>query len=143
MEAAMQSVEKGATVSAAARQFDVPRKTLDVRVKGRVQHRNNLGPSTALTFEEEKALASNLLYMAERGFPLTVNMAQAFVWEISFRSGCHGQFNKKVGPGKHWWHGFRARHPELSLRTSDNLDHSRACSLTQEVVDEYFNISHA
>ena len=91
MEAAMQSLEKGATVSAATRQFDVPRKTLNDWVKGRVQRGTNPGSSTALTFEEEKALASYLLYMAERGFPLTVNMAEAFAWAISFRSGSHSR----------------------------------------------------
>ena len=140
METAMEAVEKGTTVSEASRQFNVPRKTLDDRVKGRVQHGSNPGPNTALTAEEEKALVAYLFHMAERGFPLAVNMAQAFAWAVSFRSGSNSRFNEDTGPGKHWWRNFRARHPELTLRTSDNLDRSRASSLTKEVVDEYFTL---
>ena len=119
MEVAMEAVEKGTTVSKASRKFNVPRKTLDDRVKGRVEHGSNPGPNTALTAEKEKALVAYLFYMAERGFPLTVNMARAFAWAVSFRSGSNSRFNEDTGPGKHWWRNFRARHPELTLRTSE------------------------
>ena len=67
----MEAVEKGTTVSEASRQFKVPRKTLDGRVKGRVEHGSNPGLNSAFTAEEEKALVAYLFYMAERGFPLT------------------------------------------------------------------------
>ena len=76
------------------------------------------GPSTALTQEEESELADN-------GFPLTANMARGFAWAVSLRSSAHGRFNEELGPGKHWWSNFRARHPELSLHTADNLKRSR------------------
>ena len=62
----MEAVEKGTTVSEASRQFNVPRKTLDDRVKGHVEHGSNPGPNTALTAEEEKALVVYLFYMTER-----------------------------------------------------------------------------
>ena len=65
-------------------------------------------------------------------------MAQAFAWAVSLRAGTQARFNNETGPGKNWWRGFRSRHPELSLRTADNLERSRACALTREVVDKYF-----
>ena len=74
--------------------------------------------------------------MAERGFPLTTNMARAFAWAVSLSSQAH--FNEESRPGKHWWQKFRARHPELSLRTADNLERSQANAMTREVVDDYF-----
>ena len=61
--------EEGMTVSGAAKQFQVPRKTLDDRIKGRVEHGSRPGPPTALSAEEEGALAAYLLYMAKHGFP--------------------------------------------------------------------------
>ena len=139
MEAAMRAVQQeGKTVSAAAKQHAVQPKTLDDRIRGRVIHGSNPGPSTVLTAREEDALASYLLYMAERGFPLTSNMARAFAWAVSLRSGTSDRFNEDTGLGKHWWSNFRARHPELTLRTADNLERSRENSLTKEVVDGYF-----
>ena len=62
MEAAMRAVQQEKkTVSAAAKQHSVPRKTLDDRIRGRVIHGSNPGPSTVLTAREEDALASYLL----------------------------------------------------------------------------------
>ena len=49
----MKAVQEGMTVSGASKQFSVPRKTLDDRIKGRVKHGCKPGPSTALTAEEE------------------------------------------------------------------------------------------
>ena len=139
MKRAMEAVKREISVSGAARQFQVSRKTLDDRVKGRVQHGAKPGLGTALTVEEEGALASYLLYMAERGFPLTINMARAFAWAVYLRTGIQARFNNETGPGNNWWRGFRSRHPELSLHTADNLERSRACTLTREVVDKYFD----
>ena len=65
-------------------------------------------------------------------------MARAFAWAIALRSGNEDRFNTESGPGKHWWRNFRARHPQLTLRTSDNLERSRAQALTKEIVDDYF-----
>ena len=42
-------------------EFNVPRKTLDDRVKGQVVQGSNPGPPTALTSDEEGALVSYLL----------------------------------------------------------------------------------
>ena len=90
----------------------VPRKTLDDRIKGRVQHGLWPGSSTVLTAKEESALAVYLLYMAEHGFPLLSNIAMGFAWDISLCSGTQGRFNLKTGPGKH-----------MSYRTPSNVRH--------------------
>ena len=139
MVAAMQAVEKKElTISAAATRFNVPRKTLDDRIKGRVQHGTTPGPSTVLTTEEEDALESYLIYMAQRGFPLTRTMTKAFAWAIAKRSGKADRFNPEYGPSEHWWTNFRKRHPRLTLRTTDKLERSRAEALSPEIVKEYF-----
>ena len=139
MLSAMETVSKGEmSVSRAAAAFSVPRKTLDDRVKGRVEHGTKPGRSTVLTEQEEKALCSYLIYMAERGFPLTRRMVMAFAWAIALRSGNGDRFNPELGPGEHWWINFHKRHPEISLRKVDKLERSRAECLDPEVVKEYF-----
>ena len=75
MVSAMDAVKSGRfTITAAATQFSVPRKTLDDRIQGRVTHGSKPGVSTALTSIEEESLVSYLIYMANRGFPLTRTM---------------------------------------------------------------------
>ncbi len=144
MVAAVDAVSSGEmTITASSRAFSVPRKTLDDRVKGHVTHGKKPGINTVLSAEEESSLVQYLLYMAQRGFPLTRTMTKAFAWAISKRSGTDNRFSKSDGPGEHWWQLFRSRHPEIRLRKSDNLEHSRAEALNPTIVEEYFNILEA
>ena len=139
MLAAMEKVEEGVPVSAAARMFNVPRRTLDDRMKGHVSHGTLPGPSTVLSKEQEDALMTYLVYMAEHGFPLTRKMVMAFAWAIALRSGASERFSQN-GPSNHWWLNFKRRHPNLTLRKVDTLDRSRAQSLNADVIKEYFDL---
>ena len=99
MVAAIEAVSSGGmTITASSRVFSVPRKTLDDRLKGHVTHGRKPGVKTALTSEEESSLVRYLLYMAERGFPLTRTMTKAFAWAIAKRSGNDCRFSKNYGP---------------------------------------------
>ena len=70
MVAAMNEVQEGnGTVSSIARKYNVPRRTLEDRVKGRVRHGKKQGPSTVLSKEEEDGLESYIVHMAKQGFP--------------------------------------------------------------------------
>ena len=123
MVSAMEAVKASQfTIAAAASRFSVPRKTLDDRIKGKVTHGSKPGVSTALTHIEEDALVSYLIYMANRGFPLTRTMVKAFAWSIAKRSGQCDRFNLEYGPGEKWWTLFKQRHPQLALRRFDTLD---------------------
>ena len=112
----------------------------DDRIRGRVRHGTKPGPSTILSLDEEKALTSYLVYMAQRGFPLTRTMVKAFAWAIAKRSGNGDRFSTENGPGEHWWQNFKKQHPKLSLRQTDSLDHSRAEALNPQIVQEYFKL---
>ena len=120
------------TISAASRVFQVPRKTLDDRIKGLVIHGQKPGPKLS-------SLTNYLLYMADRGFPLTRTMVKAFAWAIAKRSGKDKRFNPEQGPSEHWWQLFRGRHPHIVLRKSDKLDRNRAEAFNEVIVKEYFD----
>ena len=134
--------EGGLSVSAAASRFSVPRKTLDDRVKGRVRHGSKPGVSTVLSSTEEDALESYLIYMADRGFPLTHTMVKAFAWSIAKKFVKARHFNEEYGPGEKWWLLFKRRHPRLSLRRSDPLDRNHAEALNPSIVNEYYDLLH-
>ena len=144
MVSAMRAVKMGQlTVSAAAIKFSVPRKTLDDRIKGRIKHGSKPGVSTALSSIEEDSLVSYLIYMANRGFPLTRTMVKAFAWSIAKRCGTSNRFNSEYGPGEKWWVSFRQRHPQLALRRCDSLERSRAEALSPAIVNEYYDLLYS
>ena len=141
MKAAMEAVSSGEmTVSASSRVFKVPRKTLDDRIRGNVSHGKKPGRTTILTPEEEESLTQYLLYMVERGFPLTRTMVKAFAWAIAKRSGNDARFSPEQGPSEHWWQLYRKRHPSIVLRKSDSLERTRAEAFNEVFVTEYFEI---
>ena len=65
------------SIAQAAREYNVPMKALDDRVKNKVVHGTRPEPSTVLTKVEEDALTSYPIYMGERGFPLTHTLTKA------------------------------------------------------------------
>lgn len=106
MIAAMSAVHnQKVTISDAATKYSVPRKTLDDRIRERVEYGSRPGPSTVLTKEEEDGLASYLAYMAQRGFPLTQTLSKAFAWPIAVQSGKDDCFGKE-GPSEYLWGVF-------------------------------------
>lgn len=142
MVEAMKAVkEENMTVSKAAREYHVPRKSLENRVKARVEHGTPPGPKRVLNDEEEHALVEYIKYMARGGFPMTSKVICAYAWAIAKQSGKASRFNQTAGPGKHWWADFRHRHQEeLSLRRADKLDRGRARNANKEVISDYFQL---
>ena len=92
----------------------------------------------ALITDKENTLAVYSLYMAEHGLPITTKMVQGFSWAIAILSGTQGHSKEETSPGKHWWHNFRVCHPDLHLRTANNLEHNQVGALNKEVADNYF-----
>ena len=113
MVAAIKAVKTNQmTTYCAANHFHVPRKTLDARIKGHVEHGSKPGRNPVLSAVEEEALVVYHLYMADRGFPLTRTLLKAFAWTLAKRSGNGDHFNAETGPWKHWWTNFKSGHPE-------------------------------
>ena len=108
--------------------------------QGNVSHGKKPGRTTILTPEEGESLTQYLLYMAERGFPLTRTMVKAFAWAIAKRSGNDARFSPEQGPSEHWWQLYRKRHPNIVLRKSDSLERTRAEAFNEVIVTEYFEI---
>ena len=90
------------TISSAANHFHVPRKTLDDRIKGRVEHGSKPGRNPVLSAVKEDALVVYLLYMADLSFPLTRTIVKVFAWALAKQSGNGDHFNAETDPGEHW-----------------------------------------
>ena len=116
MEAAIDAViDNGLSISAAAKEHEVPRKTLSDKINNK--HPKPPGRQTVLTKEEEEMLVNYIKYMSSHAFPLTIAMIKSFAWAVAKKSGKGNCFNLESGPGKTWWNKFRKRHhTELAIR---------------------------
>ena len=68
---AVEDVKKGMTISEASRMHGVPRKTLSDYVRQRPNAIKPMGGPRMLTDVEETAVVEYVLYMSDRGLPLT------------------------------------------------------------------------
>ena len=138
MSSAYIAVKGGLSISAAAKRFNVPRMTLSDRISGRVKLKSKMGVKTALSSEEESALCNYITYMANRGFPLTIQQILGFAWCIAKEHG--KRVFTKNGPSRNWWRFFKKRHPELKLRRPDALDRGRAALGNVGALRDYFKL---
>ena len=58
--------------------YEYHRRTLEDRVKGKVEYGKNLGPPTVLIKERKRMLVAYLIHTAKQGFSLTPKMTTAF-----------------------------------------------------------------
>ena len=142
MEKALSDVrDRGLSERQAAAENNVPRKTLSDRIHKRLKGGDNctMGRSTILSYSQEKDLCSYIEYMAQRGFPLTVNQIIMFAWCID-RSCGNSAFGEN-GPCYGWWIHFKRRHPgAVKLRKPDVLDRGRALYSTVDNLRSYFSL---
>ena len=121
------------SIGSAAKEFNVPRKTLSGRINGR--HPKNVGRPTYLTETEESSLIGYIKYMASHRFPLNIKQIRAYAWAILLRSGWPEKFCK-TRPFEKWWRGFKKRHHEdITLQKPDNLDRGRAGMANSLVIE--------
>jgi len=84
MTEAMKAMEsKKMNVSEASREYSVPRKSLENRIKKRVVHGTLPGPRRVLNDEEDQALVEYMKYMARGGFPMTRKITCTYAWAIA------------------------------------------------------------
>ncbi|XP_052260545.1 uncharacterized protein LOC127864686 isoform X1 [Dreissena polymorpha] len=126
-------------IRVAAREFNVPRSTLSDHVHGRVGE-TRPGPVSLLNDEEEGALVSYLLYMADHGFPMTRNRTRVYIREIIKQGGRTYPYKvSENGPSDEWFRKLFARHPELQERTPESLDPARSSMSREDVIYPFFD----
>ncbi|XP_023246738.1 uncharacterized protein LOC111643340 [Copidosoma floridanum] len=117
-----------------AKAFGVPVSTLSRKKQN--PNQSKTGPPPILSETEEKKIVDWILYRAARGCPVTKNELLDSVQKFLISLDRETVFINNR-PGRSWYNGFRRRHPNLSIRTVQNLSAARA-SVTQESLKEWF-----
>ncbi len=136
MTAAKKAVQSGElSIGRAAVKFGIPKSTLGDHVKGTSSKRYG-GPRTILSAAEEKEIVTDCMVLQELGFPLTRDLVSITVRDFLKDQERDNPFKDGI-PGYDWWNRFLRRHPTLSERTPEHLQHQRARAATPEVKKKY------
>ena len=117
MEHALQAVQEGSSVKAAAAAHEITRVTLLRRVRGTnkvatgaIQLLGSVQPVFSEDMENE--LAQHLLDMETRLFGLSTRDVRSLAFQLATKNNIRNNFNnEKQLAGKNWLSGFMARHP--------------------------------
>ncbi|XP_071944741.1 uncharacterized protein [Antedon mediterranea] len=123
MQEAYEAVKAGSlSLRAAAKQYGVPKTTLQRRLSGKVDVTSSASRATVLTASEETELKNYILHMESVGFGLTLDDVCRLAYQMMELTGRPSPFNKlKQKAGYDWFCGYRERHPDLSLRKPEGI----------------------
>ncbi|XP_068085538.1 uncharacterized protein [Anabrus simplex] len=121
--AAVAAVRDGEKIKTAARNFCVPRSTLQRYLKG--QPKSTFGPNPILSDNEEESLVNWLIDLSKKGFPRRREDVQLSVQEFLKSNERKTPFKDNL-PGIGWYKAFLRRHPVLSERTSETVTKASA-----------------
>ena len=143
---ALSSIKKKRyTVRKAAEIYEIPRSTLQDRLKRSQDTEEDsivvgrLGRKPAITELEEKVLFDIVLLCANWGFPVSVMdvrvIVQGYLNSIKKKVDQFGPLNL---PGEEWARQFLKRHPKLAVRFGENIKRVRG-EVSPEAVNRYFD----
>ena len=130
----MEAIEGEACIKTAARFYGIPPSSLIDYLTGRCQGRKR-GPPLVLTVDEEAALKTYMIDMANYGHPLSTEQLRLKVALMTQERPT--PFTDGI-PGRGWLRWFKKRHPDLTRRQAQGLEISRAKGLCAENVASFY-----
>ena len=136
----------GKSKKAAAKQHNIPRSTLQRRLKemsqnGGVVEDTQIGRPCTLTAEQEEELVSIIMDMESRLYGLTPENVRSVVFSFCKKYKVENRFNADKGmAGRKWLKLFLRRHPELSVRQPEKTSIQRAIGFNKAKVDKFYEI---
>ena len=137
MAAAVTNEETGMGIREAPRLYNIPFETLRRRVNHIVPLECRSGPPTILTEDKEHRLASYCVKMCDMGFGLSRDDVMHTAFKIAKAMGRKHPFSNGSA-GRAWFDSFRARHPNLTIKSAQSLSHSRAACANKDNIIDFF-----
>lgn len=131
----------GYSVRKASMEFNIPRKTLERKLKTGCDSKIPMGPSSSLGSANELRLVRHIKEMQTHGFPLTRDCVRRLAYDFAMQLGLKHKFNNEKGKaGYDWLQLFLSRHPDLSVRKSEGVSLARIQGMNRDEIKEYFNL---
>lgn len=124
-----------------SRSWRVPKSTLARRLKTPdLGHEYASGRPTVFSKESEDELASVILDLACRGFPLREAQVRNLATQFANANNLHVFSQKKNNQaGYYWFKGFLQRHPELCVKRAEGLSAARSGAMNKTNIEKWFS----
>ncbi len=126
-----------------AASLQVPRNTLNQRVLGRVQGFGHMSGGELepklFSKEEEQDLANLVLKHADAGFPFALSQLRTLAYEYAKMLGLRGN-RETEEMSRTWMKWFVKRHPEIKLKSAQQLSAYQAVCCNREIVAQWFEV---
>ena len=139
---AVEAISAWAPVREAAARYGVPKSTLGDRISGRIDVDARPGKVPVILKEAEDSMISKVMSRADQGLGLSKRTMIARAGTLCRTVGLKNNFTNGK-PGKAWWAGLKARHPEMTLRRPEKLSTTRSRAMNPTVVGAYFKDLHS
>ena len=118
---AIHAIQRGIPIRA-SKIYEIPKTTLHDKFENKSQIKSTMGPPIILPSEKESQLVNWILYVSERGFPVTKEQLLDSVQLLIKQLQKENPFTTRPD----WYESFICRHPELLYRVAQNLTTIRA-----------------
>ncbi|XP_068620954.1 uncharacterized protein [Battus philenor] len=132
---ALKAINKGISLRKAATAYGVPIATLSRKKRNPETSKQKPGPATVFSDTEEQKIVDWIFFRAQHGLPVTKTELLDSVQQYVKLSKKETPFINSR-PSRHWYEGFRKRHPQMLIRKSQNLAHRRAIFSKKKIPDE-------
>ncbi|XP_013200639.2 uncharacterized protein LOC106143167 [Amyelois transitella] len=137
MKRAIAAVKRGVKIYTAAKNYNIPRRTLRRYLLEKKTTKSTLGRKPLLNEAQERDLASRIIRLCHVGYPLTQRVLRTCVKTFCIQNNVSVS-SRGLMVGRDWLRGFLNRHKNISRRKSQNLNPARAAKLNKVVVADYF-----
>lgn len=122
----------------ASKTYNIPKRTLFLKLKNQETSMKRCGRPTFFNFAEEEMLKEHLLFLAEFGVPITQDELKMCVKESLESAGPVISGFSNNCPGRDWVKNFLRRHQILRTRIVENVKLVRA-GVTEESLRNYIH----
>ncbi|XP_045773169.1 MFS-type transporter clz9-like [Maniola jurtina] len=121
--------------------YNLPRKTLERRLKLNNDQKGPMGPSSTFGIANEKRLCKHIKEMQAKGFPLTMDDLRKIAFQFAEQLEIKHRFNESnEKAGYDWLQLFLKRNPDISLRKSEGVSYARGRGMNKDEVSAYFEM---
>lgn len=146
LRAAVNAVKTGVSITAAAKLYFIPKRTLlrylDKQVEAGRLELSRMGRfKTVFTLKQEGELVRHIIQMSISGFGLTHRDIRSLAYQTAEKLQLNHPFKREQGlAGPDWLRSFLGRHPELKLRKAENTSLARIKGFNKEAVSSFYQL---